>query len=70
MTLMDEKLKISEERKEQLLMRVRECLDNGTLNLIDWMKIYDVLLEACHRESVALQEDMLTESIKEGEEDA
>ena len=68
--LMEEELKLTAERKEQLLKRVRECLDSDTLNILDWVKIYNVLLEACERESANLYEDMLTESIREGEEDA
>ena len=41
---MDEALKLTAERKEQLLKRVRECLDSDTLNILDWVKIYNVLL--------------------------
>ena len=62
---MDDRL--TEEKKEQLLKRVKQCLDEDTLNVWDWMKIYDVLLEACERESAAVYESMRADSINEGD---
>ena len=62
---MDDRL--NAEKKEQLLKRVKQCLDEDTLNVWDWMKIYDVLLEACERESAAVYESMLADSINEGD---
>lgn len=66
---MDERLKLTEEKKEQLLMRVKEALDNDVLNLVDWMAIYDVLLEACEREKAEVFEQYMVERLKGGEED-
>ena len=63
---MEDKLKLTEEKKAQLLRRVKECLDEDTLDLTDWMKIYDVLLEACERQSAKIYEDMLTSSVEGG----
>ena len=65
---MDEKLRISEKRKEQLLTRVKECLDKEALNMCDWVKIYNIMLEACERERIDAMESLLMESIKEGED--
>ena len=64
--LMDDKLKLTEEKKAQLLKRVKDALDDDVLDLTDWMKIYDVLLEACERESAKIYEDMLTSSVEGG----
>lgn len=65
---MDEELRLTDEKKEQLLRRVKECLDNNVLNLVDWMKIYDVLLEACDREAIAVQEEYMRLSVEGGGE--
>lgn len=66
---MEEKLKLTEERKTQLIARVKQCLDADALNLHDWLKIYNILLEACERERIDTLELMLMESIKEGGEE-
>ena len=66
---MDEKLKLTEERKQQLVNRVQKCLEDDVLNLMDWMKMYDIMLEACDRESKDCFERMMIESI-EGEGNA
>lgn len=66
---MDERLKLTEEKKEQLLMRVKEALDNDVLNLVDWMAIYDVLLEACEREKAETLERYLAECLKGDDEE-
>lgn len=66
---MDERLKLTDEKKEQLLMRVKEALDNDVLSLVDWMAIYDVLLEACEREKAEVLEQYMVERLKGGEEE-
>lgn len=58
---MDEKLR--EEKKAQLLNRIKECLDDDVLNVSDWLKIYDIMVEARHREASSLYESMLIERI-------
>ena len=64
---MDERLKLTEEKKEQLLRRVKQCLDEDTLDMTDWMKIYDVLLEACEREQIDAYESYVAHRIVEGD---
>lgn len=66
---MEERLRLTEEKKAQLLMRVQEALDNDILDKTDWLKIYDILLEATHREATAVYEEMLNESINGGDEE-
>ena len=63
---MDERLKLTEEKKAQLLKRVKDALDDDLLDLTDWMKMYDILLEACERRSATLYEDMLTSRVEGG----
>lgn len=63
---MEEDLKLPEEKKEQLLYRVKEALENDILNKLDWFKMYDILIEACHREELDAQERYLIESISGG----
>lgn len=64
--------KLDGKKKEQLLSRVQECCDKDVLTVGDWMKIYDVLLEACKRDSAATLEAYMVEKLKasapEGEE--
>ena len=60
---MEEELKLPEEKKEQLLHRVKEALENDILNKLDWFRMYDILIEACHRETMDAQERYLIESI-------
>ena len=63
---MDERLKLTEEKKEQLLRRVKEALDKDVLNMVDWMKIYDVLLEACERSATEAFENYMVKSVEGG----
>lgn len=63
---MDDRLKLTQERKEQLLRRVKECLDDDTLDKTDWMKIYGILVEAHKRRASELCEDYLLNSINGG----
>ena len=65
---MEEKLmgKLDAKRKAQLLQRVQECCDKDTLNLADWMQIYDILLKACERESASLAEEIMIDSVNGG----
>ena len=66
---MDERLKLTEEKKKQLLFRVEQALEEDVLNLLDWMTIYDILLEAFERRSAEVQEEYMIESLKEGDEE-
>ena len=63
---MDERLKLTKEKKEQLLQRVKQCLDEDTLDITDWMKMYDIMLEACEREQIDAYESYMAHSIVEG----
>ena len=60
---MDERLRLTEEKKEQLLRRVKEALDEDRLDMTDWMKIYGVLVEACDREAKDALEQYMIDSI-------
>ena len=65
---MDERLKLTQEKKEQLLFRVKEALfEKDMLDMTDWMKIYDVLLNACQREEAEVYERYMEESLKGGD---
>ena len=64
---MDERLKLTDEKKEQLLYRVKEALDEDLLDITDWMKMYDIILEACERKSCEVMEEYLAHSIVEGD---
>ena len=66
---MDERMKLPEKKKEQLLRRVKQCLDEDTLNVTDWMKMYDIMLEACEREQIDAYESYIAHSISEGDEE-
>lgn len=61
---MEDREKLTQEHKEQLLRRVKDCLDEDALNIFDWMKIYDILLEACEREHAEAYEDLVAGSFK------
>lgn len=61
--------RIDQEKKDQLLMRIKQCLDEDTFTLEDWMKMYDIMLEACERNAAELQEEIMIERLKEGSED-
>jgi len=59
-------LRLTEEKKQQLLKRVKDCLDDDVLNLFDWIEIYNVLLKACDREAIATQEEYMRLSVEGG----
>ena len=66
---MNEDTKLTEEKKEQLLTRIKECLDDDVFTIGDWMAIYGVMLEARERASRALYEECMIERISGGEEE-
>ena len=68
--MMEAELRLAAEQKEQLLMRVKQCLDNDVLDMNDWIKILDILLEACKRECIEVSEQMLTQSFKQGDSES
>ena len=63
---MDERLKLTEERKEQLLQRIKEALDDDVLDKTDWLKMYDILVEAHEREANEVMEEYLVHKIEGG----
>ena len=63
---MDDRLKLTEEKKAQLLRRVKEALDDDVLDKTDWLKIYDVLVEAHDREANEAMEDYLIGKVEGG----
>ncbi len=58
-------LELTQEKREQLICRVTELANNGVLKVPDWMAIYDILLEACHREKIMTMEQYLIDSLTE-----
>ena len=66
---MDERLRLTEEKKEQLLFRVKEALEEDVLDKTDWMKIYGILVEAHEREAAAVFEEYMVGKINGGEEE-
>lgn len=58
-------IKLTQEKKEQLIRRVTEVADSGALKMSDWMAIYDILLEACEREKAETMEQVLINSLSE-----
>lgn len=60
---------ISEEQRDQLIVRINELYDNGVLKIRDWIAMYDLMLEACERDSIATYEQIVEASINsEGDE--
>ncbi len=55
---------LTQEKKEQLIRRVTEAAESGVLKMQDWAAIYDILLEACHREEIAIFEQYMVDSLK------
>ena len=64
---MDERLKLTEEKKAQLLQRVKEALEEDILDKSDWLKMYDIMVEAHERKANEVMEDYLAHSIVEGD---
>ena len=55
---------LTQEKKDQLIRRVTEAAESGVLKMQDWAAIYDILLEACHREEIAIFEQYMVDSLK------
>lgn len=63
--------KITDERFEQLIVRLRQLHAEGTLRNRDMMAMYDLMLEACQRDEAETLERYLTESLNaEADEDS
>ena len=60
-----EETELTEEKKEQLIRRVTEAAESGTLKMKDWMDIYDILLAALEREKAVTMEQFLIDSLAE-----
>lgn len=58
--------KLDGKKKEQLLNRVHECCDKDVLTVADWMRIYDVLLQACERDCASVAEELMIDSVNGG----
>ncbi len=58
-------LELTQEKKEQLIRRVTEATESGVLKMQDWIAIYDILLEACHREEIATIEQYMIDCLNE-----
>jgi hypothetical protein len=56
--------KITDERFEQLIVRLRQLHAEGTLRYRDMMAMYDLMIEACQRDEAETLERYLTESLK------
>lgn len=55
--------RITEEKRDQLVNRVKELYDRGVLRNCDWMAIYDIFLKACQRDAVDTFEQYLIDCI-------
>ena len=68
---MEERLneKIDEVKRDQLLRRINELYDAGVLKIRDWMSIYDILVNACERESAEAYERYMIDSLSEDDGD-
>ena len=58
---------LPQEKKEQLINRVTKLANEGILEAEDWFAIYDILLNACHREEIRSMEQYLMGCLAEGE---
>ena len=56
--------KITDERFEQLIVRLRQLHAEGTLRNRDMMAMYDLMIEACQRDEAETLERYLAESLK------
>ena len=56
--------KLTDEKKTQLIQRVTESVNDGVLNIRDWMAIYEILLEAHRRAEAEIAERILEESLR------
>lgn len=56
--------KITDERFDQLIVRLRQLHAEGTLRNRDMMAMYDLMLEACQRDEAETLERYLSESLK------
>ena len=59
---------LDEEKFNQLIGRLRELYDQGTLQIQDWVAIYDIMLEALERDKAETFERFMEARIN-GEDD-
>lgn len=52
-------IELTQEKKDQLIRRVKELLDDNVLKAPDWCAMYDIMLEACEREKALSMENYL-----------
>ena len=57
--------KITDEKLEQLIGRLRQLHAEGTLRNRDWMAMYDIMLEACERDKAETLEQYIAERLNE-----
>lgn len=50
---------IPQDKRKQLVRRVKELVREGILKERDWVAIYDILLNACEREKARTVEQLL-----------
>lgn len=60
-------MELTEDKKKQLIDRVTECANGGILRSGDWFAIYDILLEATHREHMRAVEEYVIEQVNGGD---
>lgn len=56
--------RVSEEKFDQLIARLKIVYENGALRNRDWLAIYDIMLKACERDEAETLENYLAESLK------
>ena len=60
--------RIDQEKKDQLVMRIEQLYAEGVLRVRDWLKMYDIMLEACERDKAETLEEILVDSLNKKEE--
>ena len=56
-------LELTQEKKEQLIRRITDLLEQNVLKVPDWCAMYDIMLEACEREKALSMENYLIDCL-------
>lgn len=63
-----EELELTQEKKDQLIQRITDLLEENVLKMPDWCAMYGIMLEACEREKAVSMENYLMCCLEDGEE--
>ncbi len=56
-------MELTQEKKEQLIQRITDLLDQNVLKVPDWCAMYDIMLEACERDQAVTMENYLRDCL-------